>query len=129
MTCLKRSQRGFTLFELVVIIIVAGMLAAAAFNAPKIDPGTGNTKDLDVIRTALRQLLIRTMADLPSANWYATGTKAEVALFNNGTRVIGYPLTGSTGSFSASFNSLGQLQTNASIPSEIYIEPETGYIP
>lgn len=129
MTCLKRLQRGFTILELVVIIIVAGMLAATAFRAPKNEPGTGSAKDIDVIKTSLRQLLVRTMADLPSASWYATGTNAEVVLYNNGTRIIGYPLTGTTGSFNAAFNSLGQLQTNGSIPSEIYIEPETGYIP
>jgi len=120
---------GFTMVELIVVVVILGILASVIYSGVKSQLATSNASDTDVIKTALRQLIIRTTADLPGENWYVNATSKKVAIYDNGTLVGSYELSGTTGTFSASFNSLGQLQTNQSIPDDIYIDTETGYIP
>jgi|GEM_PF-1293554 len=121
--------RGFTLLELVLVIVLLGILAAMAYTSSSGAKPSQNSSDIDVIKDALRETQLRAMGDLSTANWSVNATATQISIYRSGTQSASYPLSGSTGSFAASFNTLGQLQTNQSIPDSIAIDSETGYIP
>jgi len=113
----------------VVVIAIIGILASVIFAMNKTSKPSGAASDIATIKTALRQLELRSTSDLSGANWTLSGTASNVSIYNNGTLISSYDLSGTTGEFSAAFDQVGRLQTNQSIPASIYIEPETGYIP
>jgi hypothetical protein len=115
--------------EVVVVVILVGILAAAVLTTGKTPSPVQNSADIETIKAALRELQLRTMGNLPTATLSANATANTITIYDNGTQVSAYPLSGTTGNFAAAFNHIGQLQTNQSIPASIYIEPETGYIP
>ncbi len=120
---------GFTLIELVIVVIIIGILSAVLTFSMKSTTLNSPAGDIGTLKTALRELALRATSDLPEETWTLTATSSGAGLYHNGTLVKSYSLSGTTGSFSASFNQIGQLQSNGSIPNAIYIDTETGYIP
>jgi len=119
---------GFTLVELITTLCIIGILSAL-ISLRYTGTSVNNASDIDTIKTVLRQLQVQTMSDLPSATWSANATTNAIEIRKSEKTVSTYMLSGSTGTFSVSFNQTGKPQITNNIPGSITIDSVTGYIP
>ena len=132
-----KFNKGFTLLEIIVSLIILGVIAVAI--VPKnTDQGVEDVVDASVLKDALRQTIMRAMSDISTANWNVVVSSKTILVKKDTTTISTYALQKYSGSFSISFNQLGQPyefnqsgqpQTGPVLPYSIAIDPETGFIP
>ena len=79
---MKRNQKGFTIIELVVVIVILGILAAVAF--PKFQDLSGDARQAVVngAAAALKSAAVITFAKNQGAQQTYTAIKAQVTADN-----------------------------------------------
>ena len=123
-----KGSKGFTIIELIACLSIIGLLAVVAMMKYS-DPGIDRLADAAVLKSALRQTIMRAMSDLSTANWNINVAGKVAAVKKDTTVVASYALKAYTGSFSIYFNQLGQRQSSPTLPYSITIDSETGYVP
>lgn len=123
-----KFNKGFTLLEIIVSLIILGVIAVAI--VPKnTTQGVGDVVDASVLKYALRQTIMRAMSDISTANWNIVVSNKNIFVKKDMTTTSTYTLQTYSGSFSISFNNLGQPQSTPALPYSIAIDSETGFIP
>lgn len=120
--------RGFTLLEVIATLVLLGILSIfviSSYNAPDVD----TIVDESILKSAIRQTIMRAMSDLSTANWNIVVANRTAQVKKDTTIMSSYNLQKYSGSFTISFNNLGQPQSSPALPYSITIESETGFVP
>ena len=123
-----KKDNGFTIIELIACLSIIGLLTVVAMIKYS-DPGVDTLADSAILKSAIRQTIMRAMSDLSTANWNINVAGKVAAVKKDATVVASYDLKAYAGSFSISFNQFGQRQSNPALPYSITIDSETGYVP
>ena len=130
-------NKGFTLLEIIVSLIIFGVISVVIISKNSAQ-GVEDVVDTSVLKDALRQTIMRAMSDISTANWNIVVSSKTILVKKGTTTISTYTLQKYSGSFSISFNQLGQPygfnqagrpQAGPVLPYSIAIDPETGFIP
>lgn len=121
-------NKGFTLLEIIVSLIIFGVISVVIISKNSAQ-GVEDVVDTSVLKDALRQTIMRAMSDISTAKWNIVVSNKTILVKKDTTTISTYTLQKYSGSFSMSFNQLGQPQSTLALPYSISIDPETGFIP
>ncbi len=124
----SQKSQGFTLVEIIMCLLILGILAAIV--TPRYSaPDANSLVDESILKTSIRQTIIRAMSDVENANWNIHVVNKSVQVRDDQTVISNYALQTYNGSFDIAFNNLGQPQSTPSLPYGITIDQETGFVP
>lgn len=118
---------GFTLLEIIAALVIIGILATVAITKLN-DNEVESMADTAIIKSSLRQTIMRAMSDVSTANWNISVSNKIISIKKDTTPIVSHDLQEYEGTFTINFNELGQPQSSPILPYSITIDSETGYV-